>query len=93
MLIGPNPCQTCFGEYGEHADDCPKVNKPSGPVLIERDKIKELVIQMRKYILHHAVPVGDCVAWHKLKLLADVDINDDTDWQKCLAWLEARKTR
>jgi len=62
----------------------------SEPVLIERDKIRELVIQMRKHILHRAVPLGDCVAWHKLKLLADVEINDERDWQNCLVWLEAR---
>lgn len=50
----------------------------------ERNEIKAELIRMRKYIMHHGVPIGDCVAWNKLKKMFEIGICKEDD----LAWLK-----
>lgn len=38
----------------------------------ERDTLHKLVEDMRAYVLHHGILIGECVAWEKLKQLTGV---------------------
>lgn len=42
ILIGPNPCNRCGGEYGEHTETCPNGQIKRTPE--EWQKIKNLVV-------------------------------------------------
>ncbi len=33
------------------------------------DETRRLLIEMRKYVVHHGILIGECVAWSKLKVL------------------------
>lgn len=39
---------------------------------IDHSSIRDLVIDIRRYILHHGILMGECVAWEQLKKLVDV---------------------
>lgn len=45
----------------------------------EWDSIKAELIRMRKYVIHHGVPIGECVAWSKLKAMFEVGIIGEND--------------
>ncbi len=36
------------------------------------DETRRLLIEMRKYIVHHGLLIGECVAWSKLKDLYSI---------------------
>lgn len=36
-------------------------------------EVRDFLIDMKRYILHHQIPIGECVAWNKLKAAYDVD--------------------
>lgn len=44
---------------------------------LDKDSIRDLVIEMRRYILHHGIMLGECVAWERLKKLVDVGQTPD----------------
>lgn len=35
-------------------------------------RVKELVIEMRRYAIYHGLLIGECVAWNELKKLLGV---------------------
>lgn len=39
----------------------------------EDQEIRKLVEEMRKYILHHGILIGECIAWNKLKKVTGVE--------------------
>lgn len=47
-MIGPNPCQDCGGEYGNHKDDCPG----GGVVLHKRDKAHATEVELPRCPRH-----------------------------------------
>ena len=51
---------------------------------MNRDEIKAELIRMRQYIIHKMIPIGECVAWSKIKKEFGVGIRDqdDLDWLK-----------
>lgn len=53
------------------------------------DAIKAELIRMRIYVMNKGIPIGDCVAWMKLKAMFDVGILDQSDWD----WLEKYNKR
>lgn len=53
------------------------------------DQIKTLLIQMRRYFIHHNCMVGECVAWQALKTRFGVGQRDADDE----AWMAAHTQR
>ena len=51
---------------------------------MNEDAIKAELIRMRKYVIHKGIPIGECVAWNKLKKMFGVGIRDQDDWD----WLK-----
>lgn len=48
-------------------------NKAKLEELNEREKqVRALLIEMRKYVVHHGQLVGECVAWNRLKEMYEV---------------------
>lgn len=48
--------------------------KDAGPKpVLTQDETRNLLIEMKRYILHHGVLIGECVAWGRLKQAFDVD--------------------
>lgn len=45
----------------------------------DRDEIKMLLIEMRRYFISHNCPTGECVAWTELKKRFDVGQRDEAD--------------
>lgn len=50
----------------------------------DRDAIKAALIEMRLYIMHHGVLMGECVGWNKLKKMFGVGVDEAED----MKWLE-----
>lgn len=50
----------------------------------QANAVRALLIEMRRYVMHHGVPIGECVAWNKLKSLFGIGIDEAAD----AAWLE-----
>lgn len=53
------------------------------------NRVKALLIQMRKYIMRHGLLIGECVAWNELKQLFDVGQRHEVDD----AWLKEYEAR
>lgn len=46
-------------------------------------EVRALLIEMRRYVMHHGLLIGECVAWGKLKAMFGVGQSDeaaDLDW-------------
>lgn len=55
--------------YQEALDLCAYLRQE----LEERDLVAALVFEIKKYVVHHGVLIGECVAWGKLKELVGLE--------------------
>lgn len=40
-------------------------------------ELRELVLDIRRYVIYHELPIGECVAWNKLKQMTGVGQDHD----------------
>ena len=45
----------------------------SEPQQLTFDEVRNMLIQMRHYVIYHGILIGECVAWNKLKTAFNVD--------------------
>jgi hypothetical protein len=53
------------------------------------DEARALLIEMREYVFHHGILIGECVAWDRLKEMHGVGLDRDAD----LAWVREYRAR
>lgn len=59
--------------YQEALDQCVYLRQ----AIEEQNKIRELVIEIRRYVLRHGILLGECVAWGDLKFIFGVGQNPE----------------